>query len=426
MEQSNIETTTSNQLVDHFFRHEYGRMVALLSRVFGLRNLDLVEDMVQSALVQALQSWRTQGIPDEPAAWVYRVARNKVLDALRREETAQRLAPAWLEQRPIEVTDDRSLEDLFLDSEIEDSLLRMIFACSHPSLPMESRLALTLKTLCGFSLSEIARALLNKEEAIKKRIQRAKQQLIDNQVSLEVPTAEELPERLETVHAVLYLLFNEGYSATTADEPIRQDLCEEAMRLCQLLCVHAHCSTSSTFALMALMMFHAARFESRMNNEGVVLLEDQDRSLWDQRLIREGIRYLHQSAKGSSISRYQLEAGIAMYHCKSKSYADTNWAAIVKHYELLYRLNPSPLYLLNRAIALSYVEGPAMALETIEEIREHPQLKDYHLLAATIGELSRRDGQLEQARHHFGIALKQARSTTDRKLIQRRLALCSS
>lgn len=412
------------QLVDHFFRHEYGRLVALLARRFGLRHLNLVEDTVQSALVQALQAWRTRGVPDEPAAWIHRVARNRMLDALRRAETAQRLAPEALAARRRLAAD--SDDDSTLDTEISDSQLRLMFACSHPALPMEGRLALTLKTLCGFGLTEVARALLTGEETVKKRITRAKQLLIDKDISLDTPAAEELPARLETVHAVLYLMFNEGYSATASDEPIRRDLCEESARLCYLLCEHRHCNTPATFALMALMLFHAARFDARLDAAGLVLLEEQDRSRWDYGLIKMALGYLQRSTQGQAITTYHLEAGIAMYHCKGRTFADTDWRAILRHYDLLLQLQHSPLYQLNRAIALAHVEGPAAALQSLDEIRAHPQLRDYHLLNATLGELHRRAGNLEEARICFQAAAAKTQSPRERQLLERRLALCEA
>src|SRR5262245_32324055 len=220
-------------LVEHFFRHESGRLVSVLVRLFGLRNLDLVEDMVQSARLEALQAWRSQGVPDKPSAWMHRVARNKVLDALRHRETVLRLAPSWARLHPLVC--EPELDDLFLDSKIEDSQLRLIFACCHPELPRENQIALTLKSLFGFSNGEIARGLLLPEETVKKRIQRARSYLEAQGVDLSVPRAEELANRLESVHQCLYLLFNEGYAASSGDSVIRMELCEEAARLCHLL-----------------------------------------------------------------------------------------------------------------------------------------------------------------------------------------------
>jgi RNA polymerase sigma factor (sigma-70 family) len=316
-------------LVEHFFRREAGRLVSVLTRIFGWRNFDLVEDMVQATLVDALQSWRVHGAPDNPSGWIHRVAKNKILDALRRDQIGQRVIGEWAALQviahPACLGQDDGLDKLFLDSQIEDSQLRMIFACCHPRLARENQLALTLKTLGGFGNSEIARALLVNEETVKKRLQRATRHLIDHQVTLDPPAADKLAARLDAVHQVLYLLFNEGYCTSNGEAAIRTDLCEEAARLCHLLCSHPQCSTPATRALLALMLFHAARLDARLDPNGCFLLmEEQDRSKWDRRLIRRAQEYLDQSAQGTAISPFHLEAGIAMYHCSAPTYAETD------------------------------------------------------------------------------------------------------
>src|SRR5215471_2778606 len=279
-------------LVEHFFRHEAGRLVAVFTRIFGWRHFDLVEDMVQATLLDALEAWRVRGVPDNPSGWVHRIARNKILDALRHDRIGQRALGEWAAARPTHV---EGLDERFLDTEIEDSQLRMMFACCHPHLARENQLALTLKALCGFGNAEIARALLVGEETIKKRLQRATHDLIDQEITLDPPAAAELPQRLDGVHQVLYLLFNEGYSSSDGETAIRADLCEEAARLCHLLSSHPRFGTPPTLALLALMLFHAARLESRLDQRGsVLLLEEQDRGKWDRRLIRRAQEILHQ------------------------------------------------------------------------------------------------------------------------------------
>ena len=245
--------------MEHFFRHESGRLIAVLTRIFGWRNFDLVEETVQATLLHALHSWRTHGVPDNPSGWMHRVAKNRILDALRRTEIQQRVTREWAAGRPDRA--EQAIDDLFLDTEIEDSQLRMIFACCHPLLDREDQIALTLRSLCGFGNAEIARALLVGEETIKKRLQRARRGLVDHQVSLDPPSAPELGQRLDAVHQVLYLIFNEGYSSSQGEQAIRTDLCEESARLCYLLCGHRQCRTPSTLALMALLLFHGARLE---------------------------------------------------------------------------------------------------------------------------------------------------------------------
>jgi RNA polymerase sigma-70 factor (ECF subfamily) len=408
-------------LVEHFFRHEAGRLVAVLTRIFGWRNFDLVEDMVQATLIDALQAWRNQ-IPDNPSGWVHRVAKNKILDALRRDKIGERAAAEWAAIRPRE---QDGLDELFLDSEIEDSQLRMIFACCHPHLARENQLALTLKTLCGFSHSEIAHALLIGEEAVKKRLQRATRDLVDHRIELDPPPTDELAQRLDAVHQVLYLLFNEGYSSSDGETAIRADLCEEAARLCHLLCSQPRFRTPATHALMALMLFHAARLEARLDQRGAILLmEEQDRSKWDQELIWRARDYLNLAAEGSDISTFHLEAAIACHHCTAPSYADTNWPAILRLYDALLTIHRSPVYLLNRAIVVAQIDGPYAGIRALDEAGHDPALRHYHLLDMTLGEFHRRAGNLASARHHFAAAKQKTNSPFDHELIDRRLAQC--
>ncbi len=409
-------------LVEHFFRHEAGRLVSVLTRFFGWRHFDLVEDMVQATLLDALEAWRVRGVPDNPSGWVHRIARNKVLDALRRDRIGQRALGEWAAARPAH---EQGLDALFFDAEIEDSQLRMMFACCHPHLARENQLALTLKALCGFGNAEIARALLVGEETVKKRLQRATRDLTERQIALEPPPAEELPRRLDVVHQVLYLLFNEGYSSSEGETAIREDLCEEAARLCHLLCSHPRFRTPATHALMALMLFHAARLEARLDQRGsVLLLEEQDRGRWDQGLILRAQEFLAQSAEGTVISPFHLEAAIAYHHCTATSYADTDWPAILRLYDALLTVQRSPVYLLNRAIVLAQLDGPQAGICALDEAGRDPALRHYHLFDATLGELYRRAGDLARARQHLEAARQKTASPFDRELIDRRLAQC--
>jgi len=412
-------------LVEHFFRHESGRLVAALSRVFGLRNQDLVEDMVQSALVEAFQAWGRKGIPENPAAWIHQVARNKVLDALKHEQVVRRLAPEWLRQHPGEMPgllDAAAFDSLFQEGSLTDSQLRMMFVCCHPDLGRESQIALTLKTLCGFSIAEVARALITSEETIKKRVQRARAQLADLKVELSLPDESELPSRLGAVHQCLYLLFNEGYSSSAGETAIRRDLCEEAVRLIELLARQPGTRSPATFALLALMLFHSARFPARTDGAGRIrLLEEQDRGLWDQALIADARACLDQSATGERISTYHLEAGIARLHCEAPSFAETDWAAILKLYDLLLRVQPSPVYRLNRAIVVAYVAGPQAGMTELNRLAEEPALKDYHLLDAARGELCVRLGDFDAARRHFESAKRKTGSAAERELLTRKI-----
>jgi RNA polymerase sigma-70 factor (ECF subfamily) len=356
-------------------------------------------------LVDALRSWRIRGVPENPAGWVHRVAKNKVRDALRRTEVQRRVTREWVAARPAY---DQGIDELFLDTVIEDSQLRMIFACCHPRLARENQLALTLKNLCGLGVPEIARALLVAEETVKKRLQRATQDLVDQPVSLEAPDASQLIERLDAVLQVLYLLFNEGYSSSRGDSAIRGDLCEDAAYLCHLLCAHPLCSLPPTRALMALMLFHAARLGARLDDHGFALLmEDQDRSQWDQRLIARAQEFLDQSATGTTISTFHLEAGIALHHCSAKTYAETDWPAILRLYDALISIHRSPV-----------------CIHALEQAGEGAALRRYHLFDATLGEFYRRAGDLERARQNFELAKTKTRSPHDHAIIERRLSKC--
>jgi RNA polymerase sigma-70 factor (ECF subfamily) len=414
-------------LVEHFFRHEAGRLVSVLTRLFGWRHFNLVEDMVQATLLDALEAWRVRGVPDNPSGWVHRIAKNKILDALRRDQIGQRVLGEWAALRSLTIPARlaNGLDELFIDSEIEDSLLRMVFACCHPFLARENQLALTLKALCGFGNAEIARALLVGEETVKKRLQRATRDLIDRQIALDPPAADELAGRLDSVHQVLYLLFNEGYSSSDGDTAIRTDLCEEAARLCHLLCSHPRFRTPASDALLALMLFHAARLESRLDQRGsVLLLEEQDRSKWDRRLIASAQEFLARSAEGTVISAFHLEAAIACHHCTARSVAETDWPAILRLYDALLTLQSSPVYLLNRAIVLAQIDGPRAGIRALEEAGQDVALRHYHLFDATLGDFYRRAGDPARARQHFEAARKKTTSPFDRELLDRRLAQC--
>jgi RNA polymerase sigma-70 factor (ECF subfamily) len=411
-------------LVEHFFRHESGRLVSVLTGFFGWRNFELVEDMVQETLLDALQSWGVHGAPDHPSAWVRRVARNKILDALRRGRTGERALSRWAAGR---AAIDGGLDELFLDTEIEDSQLRMMFACCHPRLDRADQVALTLSALCGFGHAEIARSLLVSDEAIKKRLQRATRELAEREIVLAAPGDEELVARLDGVHQALYLLFNEGYSSSSGDRAIRDDLCEEAVRLCHLLSSQPRFATPATNALMALMLFHGARLDSRLDERGFFLLiEEQDRERWDHALIRRGREFLDRSAEGHAVSTFHLEAGIAAIHCAAESYEQTDWPAIVRLYDALIAVHDSPVYVLNRAIAVAEVEGPRAGIRALESAARDPALRRYHWLDATLGELHRRAGEIERARDHLLAAREKTRSRFDRELIDRRLAQLAS
>lgn len=390
--------------------------MAVLARRFGVARLELCEDAAQTALLRALEVWPRGGIPDAPAGWLRRVAINHVLDAMRRECAAA----AAIEREHCDAT--QPPEAVFLESEVRDDVLRMLFVCADPAVPHEGRLVLALKTLCGFSTEEIALRLLSTEEAVHKRLQRARAVLRERGPELDAPPLADVAARLSTVHETLYLLFNEGYGSAHADRPIRRELSEEAIRLGRVLSEHPIGAVPETHALLALMHLHVARFDARLDDAGgLLLLDEQDRTRWDQALLLTGLEHLERSAGG--FSTYHLEASIAAEHCLAPSFAATNWERIVRLYQTLERIAPSPLYTLNRAIALVQWRGVDAGLEVLEALRPPAWLLVYYLWDATLGELYRRRGDRERAVEHLSRAADAAPTRAERALIERRLAL---
>ena len=408
-------------LVEHFFRHEFGRLVAVLTRSLGLRRLDLIEDVVQAALVQALETWSRRGVPEDPAGWLYRTARNLAIDAWRREQTHARALPR-LEDEAVRET---SPSEVHFADEIGDELLRLLFVCCHEAVPAESRVAFALRTLCGFSTAEIARALLTTEANVQKRIERARDRLHDLDVDFEAPAIPELRARLDAVLSVIYLLFSQGCHATHADEPIRRDLCDEARRLARMLADHPVGDVPAVHALLALMCFHAARFDARVGLDGaIVLFEEQDRSTWNWYDVREGMEWLARSAAGDELTRYHVEAGIAWEHCRAPTFADTDWQQIADLYETLDRIVPSPLHPLNLAVAEAHLLGPQAGLDRLAAVLSENVPARYPGWHAVIGELHFRLRRHSAAQLAWQEALRLTTARTDQEFLRRRLADC--
>ncbi len=413
--------TEPRALVEHFFRHESGRLVALLTRSLGVRRLELVEDVVQAALVQALETWSRRGVPEDPAGWLYRTARNLAIDALRRERTYAQTLP--------HLATDAERESLppeaHFGDEIGDEPLRLLFVCCHEAVPAESRVALALRTLCGFSTAEIARALLTADSNVQKRIERARERLRGLPVDLDTPGAAQLCARLEAVLAVVYLLFSQGCHVTHGDMPIRRDLCDEARRLARMLAGHPVGDVPAVHALLALMCFHAARFDARVALDGaIVLLDEQDRSSWNWGDVREGMAWLARSAAGEELTRYHLEAGIAWEHCRAPSFADTDWRRIAELYSLLERIAPSPLHSLNRSVADAYLHGPQAGLERLAAVPPGSVPAGYPGWYAVMGEFHFRLGRHSAAERAWREALRLTTARADREFLSRRLAAC--
>ena len=411
--------------IGHLFRHESGRLVAALTRVFGVHNLALAEDVVQEALCRALEVWKLRGVPDNPSAWLMRTAKNQAVDVLRRERTARTFAPELSRLLESEWTFRPTIEAAFGPHAIQDDELRMMFSCVDPSLPEEAQVALILHILCGFSVAEIANAFLSSEAAIEKRISRAKKVLAAAQRLFELQSSEDFHARLSAVQRALYLLFNEGYHGSA--QLVRVELCHEAMRLGTLLRDHPLASTPATHALLALMCLHAARLPSRVDESGSLsLLSDQDRSLWEPGLIAEGQRMLELSATGEQLSEYHVEAAIAWCHAAAPSARDTNWAQIVSLYDTLLKLRPSPVIALGRAIAVAQLAGPEQGLEALRAIPGRDRLQSYPFYPIALGEFELQCGRHARALKHFNTALPLARNAAEQRFIAQRIEACGS
>jgi RNA polymerase sigma factor (sigma-70 family) len=404
-----------NKLVGHLFRQEAGKMAAVLTRMLGFENLDQAEDIVQDTLIKALSVWKIKGTPENPSAWLHTVAKRKAIDVLRQQKTRQHIQAEIAEAMRSEYLFVPAVNQMFMENEIEDSQLRMIFTCCHPSIPYESQIALTLKTLCGLSVTEIAKSFLTTEETITKRLYRAREKIRSENIPLEVPASAMLHSRMEAVLHTLYLLFNEGYNSSHPDMLIRRDLSEEAIRLCLLLTKNPLTNTAQPSALLALMCLQASRDDARLNSEGqIVLLKDQDRSLWNKELIDKGLSFLDIASDSEEISSYHIEAAISACHATAKTFHNTNWEEIYHLYEALYELKPAPIIEMNRAIALGYCKTPADGLRALSKIKG---LESNHLYYAVLGDFYNAAKDHENAIRAFDKALSLVSSKFERELL---------
>jgi RNA polymerase sigma factor (sigma-70 family) len=415
------------ETTDHLFRHEAGRMVSVLTRIFGVHNLALAEDVVQDAFCRALEVWSFRGVPENPAAWLMAAAKNRAFDILRRERTARTFAPELGRLLDSEWTLVPVVNELFGPNEMKDDQMRMMFSCCHPRLPEEAQIALILNILCGFSVDEVASAFVSSHSAIEKRITRAKHVLAKSKNLFEVTAPEEFSARLPTVHRALYLLFNEGYHGASAETAVRTELCREAMRLTATLLDHPHGKTPTTYALAALMSLHAARLPGRVDASGnLYSLFDQDRSHWDRQLLAEGATFLDLSATGSELTEYHVEAAIASIHARAARIDDTDWKTIVSLYDTLANIRPSPVVGLNRAIAVAQLDGPERGLEEIRRIADGDRLAAYPFYFAAMGEMELQLRRNETAHEHFRAALSLARNPMERRFLKGRLRACET
>lgn len=408
--------------MEHYFRHEYSRLVATLARRVGVHHIEDIEDAVQSALLTALETWTRAGLPDNPGGWLFRVASNNLLGELRRCTRRRRiLEHNVIESLPLQEPGSEAL----LAGEVRDDLLRMLFVCCDEAIPEESQLVLALKTLCGFSIREIALRLFTTEANVYKRLGRAHSRLRAVPFRPSELTSEEYASRRPGVHRILYLVFTEGYLSSDAETAIRGELCDEAVRLATLLAEHPAGQAPETSALLALMHLHAARTMGRQDSAGrLLLLEEQDRARWDSNRIRVGMEWLGRSAIGERFSRYHAEAGIAAEHCLAPSFQATRWDKVVECYALLEKVAPSEVHRLNRAVAVAELHGPAEALALLEAFALPTWLAESYLWSAVLADLHRRNGNIEASCRHRASALKLAPTAALRTLLQRRLQGC--
>jgi len=409
---------------EHFFRHEFGRIVATLTRLFGVSNFTLAEDVTQDAFCRAMETWKLRGLPKNPSAWLMTTAKNRALDILRRERTARVSEPALARFLESEWTLVPTVEEAFSAYAVNDSQLRMMFSCCHPHLSEEAQIALILHILCGFNVKEIAQAFVSSHAAIEKRITRGKKTLAESTRLFDLADAD-LPSRLSSVLQALYLLFNEGYHGSSPEAAVRMELCQEAMRLMNLLIQQPALAIPQSYALAALMYLNAARLPTRLNGSGnLVSFFDQDRSLWDHTLIAEGEALLNLSASGTEVTKYHIEAAIASMHTSAARSEDTDWKQIVSLYDMLMAIHPSPVIAINRAIAIAQLDGPERGLQEIRVIHDLDRLSSYPFYPATLGELELRRGNYLVAKAHFSTALSLARNPMEHNFLQRRIDMC--
>ena len=411
-----------SRLTEHLFRVEAGKLVSVLTGVFGIDHLQLAEDVVQEALVRAFRTWPYYGIPDNPAAWITQTAKNLAYDLLRREKRFREKQTEIVASVEQWSSDSAVNDSPLFDTEIKDDRLRLIFTCCHPLIPQEAQTALALRTLCGFSAAEIAKAFLTTEAAIAKRLTRTRQKIRELRIPFEIPSGEEFSIRLNGVLQTLYLLFNEGYKASSGENLIREDLCYEAIRLGTLLADHPLANLPRTHALVALMLLNAARLPARVDEEGNILrLKEQERSKWSRPMIERGILHLGHAAAGDELSEYHIQAAIAACHCMAENYQSTDWLKILSLYDQWTKINKSPVIALNRAVAIAKVNGPSAGIEAVEAIQNRGELDSYYLLYAVRGEFEAQLRHFEAAAGYFRKALHLTEVKSEQKFLSKKV-----
>ena len=403
------------KLIDHLFRHHSGKMVSVLTRIFGLSNLEIIEDAVQDTFLKASISWRKKQ-PDNPEAWLTQTAKNRVIDIFRKLKAEQKQFPKF--KNGIETN---SINELFLDAEIEDAQLRMIFTACHPKLDPKDQISFALKTISGFSIKEIASALLTKEETIKKRLIRARKTIKTTNLEFKIPQGEELKQRIESVLAVIYLIFNEGFHSNKKEILIQKELCGEAIRLCKMLLKNKHTQTSNAYALFALMCFHSSRLDAKINTENELLdLKNQDRNKWSYPLIQLGNAMMHKAVETERFSNYHYEAAIAAEHIKAPNFEQTNWDKILHWYKCLYELNPTTSLLLTMAVVCLQNENYLKANYYFEQINPNDLAQRAYLFYGAKADYFSKINKKKEALKFIDLALEKVTNKLEREFLEKK------
>lgn len=419
-------TSDINLLVEHFFRHESGKMISVLTSIFGTDNLILAEDIVQDTLVEAISNWTYNGVPENPVAWLYTVAKNKTLNTIKRDKQLEKYISEGLYVAKMQQLTELNTLDFFSEESISDDQLRMMFVCCHPCISKDSQIALILKTLCGFSISEIAKSFLTNNENINKRLVRARKTIREDDIPFEVPSVDQLDKRVGVVLEAIYLLFNEGYSASSGDEVIRKELCQESIRLAEMIVNHLYITNKSdTYALIALMQLNTSRFKAREDEYGnIMTLGQQDRSKWDYHIMERGFSNLEIAAQHTQISRYHILAAISAYHCSAKDFDSTDWDSILTLYDKLISIENSPIIILNRAIVLSKVGNPEKALQELAVIENDKIIKSNYLFYSTQAEFYIQLNEFSMAKNVLRKAIELAPLPKEKQMLEHRLKTC--